>query len=76
MINPYRFSPESDVFVYENGQGDLICHLCSMIKEKFFKAKDAETMLAHLEEHIDDNDKVPDALIEELKEIISLKNEG
>jgi hypothetical protein len=66
-MKTYLFSPDSDVFVYQNSKDELICQYCSLVLESFYKAADADDMITHLEFHMDDDDKVPNQLIEDLK---------
>lgn len=66
-----RFS-EGDVYVFYNLDGVIECCSCQLTEERrTFKARDEETMIAHLDEHISAGHTVPAEAFDRLREEIA-----
>jgi len=60
---------EGDVYVFMNVGGWLECCVCSLAEEEesmFFRVKSTQEMVDHLKKHIDDGDRVPQDIFNDL----------
>lgn len=62
-----RFSPDSDVYVYEDGRGFLCCMRCQLGETDQTRTKSRSEMIKHLEAHRGAGEKVPEDALEKLR---------
>ena len=67
-----RFRTEgSDVYVYEDWRGFLVCCGCGLSANKETQSSLRSEMIAHLKAHLDVGHKVPQSAFEELESEIA-----
>lgn len=60
-----RFGDDSDVYIYATDKY-LVCESCKLKNGKAFATLRYSRMLAHVESHVNNGDKVPKNVLEEL----------
>lgn len=56
-----RFTENSDLYIYPDGFGGLVCCACTL--KGSFRTKSRDKMIAHIRQHKKNGDKVPHGLI-------------
>ena len=72
-----RFRAEgSNVYVYHDARGFLICVRCRLSEDRETRTKSRKAMVEHLKSHLTAGEKVPQSAFDELeREILELGDE-